>query len=66
MSDATLSLGPTADGRVPVRTRSKRHVWADVRAAQNRVNDAITAFAGPLPWNKPSWSFRPVSGRGHQ
>jgi len=54
MSDATLSPGPTADGRVPVRTRSERHVWAEVRAAQDRVTDAITAFAGSLPWNKPA------------
>ncbi len=35
---------------LPVHTRSERHVWADVRRAQDRLTDQVTAFAGSLPF----------------
>ena len=35
---------------VPVHTRSERHVWEDVRKAQDRITDAVTSFAGSLPF----------------
>ena len=33
---------------VTVHSRSERHVWADVRQAQDRLTDGVTAFAGSL------------------
>ena len=33
---------------LPLHTRSERHVWAELRRVQDRVTDAITAFAGSL------------------
>ena len=33
---------------VTVHTRSERHVWAEVRQAQDRLTDGVTAFAGSL------------------
>lgn len=33
---------------VTVHTRSERHVWAEVRQAQDRLSDGVTAFAGSL------------------
>jgi uncharacterized membrane protein len=31
-----------------VHTRDERHMWADVRKAQDELTDAVTAFAGSL------------------
>jgi uncharacterized membrane protein len=36
------------DPALPLHTRNERHVWADVRKAQDELTDAVTAFAGSL------------------
>ena len=35
---------------VPIHTRSERRVWDDVRKAQDSITDAVTSFAGSLPF----------------